>query len=97
MGICDKYVYQTGAGQSGKHFLHPLNSILFRMTCNNVHFMQRCFDISLESVLNKSSYVVGHVMALYLPDWTNIGFSFMLLTVNLFRHPTHIEHGIYCQ
>ena len=34
-------------------------------------------------------------MVLYSPDWTNIGFSFILLTVNLFRHPTHIEHGQY--
>ena len=29
-------------------------------------------------------------MALNLPDWTNIGFSFILITVNLFRHPTLI-------
>ena len=34
-------------------------------------------------------------MALYSPDWTNIGFSLRLLTVNLFRHPTLIEHGLY--
>ena len=26
-------------------------------------------------------------------NWTNIGVSFVLLTVNLFRHPTLIEHG----
>ena len=25
-------------------------------------------------------------MVLYSPDWTNTGFSFILLTVNLFRH-----------
>ena len=31
---------------------------------------------------------IGHVMVLYSPDWTNIGFSFILPTVNLFRHPT---------
>ena len=31
-------------------------------------------------------------MVLYSPHWTNLGFSFILLTVNLFRHPTHIEH-----
>ena len=48
----------------------------------------------LESVLDKSSYVVGHVMLLYSP-WTITGFSFILLTVNLFRHPTIIEHGLY--
>ena len=24
-----------------------------------------------------------------------MGFSFLLLTVNLFRHPTLIEHGLY--
>ena len=46
-------------------------------------------------MLNKSSYVVGHVMVLYSPDWTNIGFSFVLLTVTLFRHPALIEHGLY--
>ena len=34
-------------------------------------------------------------MVLYSPDWTNIGFTFILLTVNLFRHPTLIEHGLY--
>ena len=28
-------------------------------------------------------------------NWTNIGVSFVLLTVNLFRHPTLIEHGLY--
>ena len=33
-------------------------------------------------------------MALYSPDWINIGFSFILLTVNLFRHLTLIEHGL---
>ena len=27
-------------------------------------------------------------MLLYSPDWTNTGFSFILLTVNLFRHST---------
>ena len=26
--------------------------------------------------------------------WTIIGFSFILLTVNLFRHPTPIKHGL---
>ena len=41
-------------------------------------------------MLDKSSYVVGHVLVLYSPDWTNIGFSFILLTVNLFRHRTLI-------
>ena len=34
-------------------------------------------------------------MVLYSPDWTNTGFSFILLTVNLFRHPTLIEHRHY--
>ena len=33
-------------------------------------------------------------MVLHSPDWTNIGFSFILLTVNLFRHLTLIEHGL---
>ena len=47
---------------------------------------------TLESVLDKSSNEVGHVMVLYSPDWTNLGFSFILLTVNLFRHSTLIEH-----
>ena len=36
-------------------------------------------------------------MVLYSPDWTHIGCSFRLLTVNLFRHPTLIEHGLYSQ
>ena len=44
----------------------------------------------LESVLDKRSYVAGHVMVLYPPDWTNIWFSFILLTVNKFRHSTLI-------
>ena len=35
-------------------------------------------------------------MVLYSPDWTTIGFSFILLTVNLFRHSTLIEHGLKC-
>ena len=34
-------------------------------------------------------------MVLYSPDWTNSGVSFILLAVNLFRHPTLIEHGLY--
>ena len=34
-------------------------------------------------------------MVLFSPDWTNIGFFFILLTVNLFRHSTLIEHGLY--
>ena len=55
------------------------------------------FRGSLESVPDKSSYVVGHVMVLYSPDWTNIGFSFILLTVNQFRHPTLIQHGLHMQ
>ena len=50
-----------------------------------------------ESVLDKSSYVVSRVTVLYSPDWTNKGFSFILLTVNLFPHghPTLIEQGLY--
>ena len=39
--------------------------------------------------------MVGHVMVLYSPDWTNIGFSFILLTVNPFCHSTLIEYGLY--
>ena len=34
-------------------------------------------------------------MVLCSPDWTNIGFSFILLTVNLFRHSTLSEHGLF--
>ena len=33
-------------------------------------------------------------MGFHSPDWTNIGFSFILLTVNLFLHPTPSEHGL---
>ena len=33
-------------------------------------------------------------MILYSYDWTDKGFSFTLLTVNLFRHSTLIEHGL---
>ena len=32
---------------------------------------------------------------LYSPDWTNTGFSFILLTVNPFRHSTLTEQGLY--
>ena len=32
---------------------------------------------------------------LYSPDWTITGFSFILLTVNLFRHSTLTEQGLY--
>ena len=46
-------------------------------------------------MLDKSSYVVGHVMVLHSPDWTNIGLSFIFLMYNLFRHPTLIEHELY--
>ena len=35
------------------------------------------------------------MMVLYSPDWTNTGFSFILLTVNLFRHSTLTEQGLY--
>ena len=41
------------------------------------------------------SPTIGHVMVLYSPGWTNIGFSFILLTVNLFRHLSLIERGPY--
>ena len=34
-------------------------------------------------------------MVLYSHNWTNIGFSFIILTVNLFCHPTLIKHGLY--
>ena len=34
-------------------------------------------------------------MVLYLSNWTNIGFSFLFLTVNLFRHSTLNEHRLY--
>ena len=34
-------------------------------------------------------------MVFHSPDWTNTEFSFILLTVNLLRHPTLIEHGLY--
>ena len=36
----------------------------------------------------------SRVMVLYSLDWTSIGFLFILLTVNLFRHLTLIEHGL---
>ena len=65
---------------------------------NDTAFFNNGFEhyySEIQSVLDKSSYVVGHVMALYSPDWTNIRFSFIFLTVNLFRHPTLIEHGLY--
>ena len=62
---------------------------------------QLSYDITctkfVESMLDKSSYEVGHVMVLYSPDWTNIGFSFILLIVNLFRHPTLIQHEEFIQ
>ena len=32
---------------------------------------------------------------LYSPDWTNTWFSFILQTVNLFRHSTLTEQGLY--
>ena len=35
------------------------------------------------------------MMVIYSPDWTNTGFSFILLTVNLFRHSTLTEQGLY--
>ena len=41
------------------------------------------------------SNVVGQVMVLYSPDWTNTGFSFILLNVNLFRHSTLTEQRLY--
>ena len=34
---------------------------------------------------------------LYSPDWANTGFSFIFLTVNLFRHSTLTELGLYWQ
>ena len=43
----------------------------------------------------EQSYVASHIMVRYSPHWTNIGFfSFILLTVKLFCHPTRIEHGL---
>ena len=34
-------------------------------------------------------------MVLYSPDWTGAGFSFILLTVNLFCHSMLIDQGLY--
>ena len=34
-------------------------------------------------------------MVLYSPDWINTGVSFILITVNLFRHSTLTEQGLY--
>ena len=34
-------------------------------------------------------------MVIHSPDWTNTGFSFILLTVNLFCHSSLIEQGLY--
>ena len=42
-----------------------------------------------------ASYVVGQFMITYSPDWTNPGSPFILLIVNLFRHPTLIKQGLY--
>ena len=54
----------------------------------------------LLTVLNFFQYIelriVGHVMVLFSPDWTNIGFSFILLYVNLFHHPTTLIDYIIC-
>ena len=41
--------------------------------------------------------IAGHVMVLYSHDWTNMGFYYILLTVNLYRHSTLIEHGLHRQ
>ena len=70
---------------------------------NFMHFVlvQGQVNTNFQLVLNTNVPVgqVGHgistalVMVLYSPDLTNIGFSFILLTVNLFHHPTLIEHG----
>ena len=46
----------------------------------------------LVNLISKDTHLV---FSIYSPDWTNIGFSFILLTVYLFRHPTIIEHGLY--
>ena len=37
---------------------------------------------------------MGQILVLYSPDCTNTGFSFILLYVNLFCHPTVIKQGI---
>ena len=52
--------------------------------------------ILIISVYSLCSIRVGlHSWSRYGPDWTHIGFSFILLTVNRFGHPTLIEHGLY--
>ena len=40
-------------------------------------------------------YVVGHIVLLYSPDWTNACISFILQNVNLFRIFTLISCEIY--
>ena len=64
------------------------SSTTFISITNQIYFYRSPCSIRV-------SYVVGHVMELYSPDLTNIRFSFILLTVNMFRHPTLIEHGLY--
>ena len=56
---------------------------------------QRDSAVDLETGSHDARYVVGHIMVLYSPHWTNIGFfSFILRTVNLFRYPTRIVYRL---
>ena len=54
-----------------------------------------CVTLILAANAMTSLHIFGHVMVRFSPDWTYIGFSFIRLTVNLFRHLILIEHGLY--
>ena len=49
---------------------------------------------SIKSLRDKSRVTYYQVPVFYSPDWTNTGVSCIFLTVNLFRHPTLISHGL---
>ena len=61
-----------------------------------IQWFQIHHRITFATILNPAVYLSGARISIFstlVPRL--IGFSFILLTRNLFRHPTLIEHGLY--
>ena len=68
---------------------------MLKNVCVMGYVMQKCKKLcyakSIAVHCSEVEAVVGQVMILNLLDWTNTGFSLILLTVDMFL----IEHGLY--
>ena len=99
----ERLLNMTYVAYKRMHFSAKCNSgrisyqVLFRLSVYKIPavYLSGAKNVCFCTIRDFGSPTIGHVMVLYSPGWTNIGFSFILLTVNLFRHLTLIERGLY--